>query len=268
MEQGPAGGGLPPHLVAASQQQQQQQQQHPHMMGMGAPQSEHGAPQQQQAAVQQQQQQEPVNFHLRSDPYHPSRRVTIGGSMHAKGGDRRNSLSSMSLGKSLPTPSHLPPLPNFQSPSNFQSSSNLQSPSNLTSDESPIVTEPPDDNLPAAAEPSTAEPPHTGEPSDDDPTNVDPTTATLQTAPALPRITQIQYPAYQGKYYQLVEPRRCGSVNECIANLHSKLLLKAAMQKATPEERVKLQSLQKYLERWIRRKYHRDVPWAPSNLAG
>lgn len=42
---------------------------------------------------------EPVNFNPRSDPYHPSRRVTIGGSMHANSGkmDHRNSLSSMSF---------------------------------------------------------------------------------------------------------------------------------------------------------------------------
>ena len=70
-------------------EQQQQQQHHTNMSNL-TPQSEQG-----QAPAQGQQ--EPVNFNPRSDPYHPSRRVTIGGSMHANKMDRRNSLSSMSF---------------------------------------------------------------------------------------------------------------------------------------------------------------------------
>ena len=58
------------------------------------PQSEHDG---QQSSQQPQQQQEPVNFNPRSDPYHPSRRVTIGGSTNTNKMDRRNSLSSMSF---------------------------------------------------------------------------------------------------------------------------------------------------------------------------
>lgn len=62
------------------------------------PQSEHGGQGLHPPPPPQQQQQEPVNFNPRSDPYHPSRRVTIGGSMHhANKADRRNSLSSMSF---------------------------------------------------------------------------------------------------------------------------------------------------------------------------
>mmetsp|Transcript_2123 Transcript_2123/g.4627 ORF Transcript_2123/g.4627 Transcript_2123/m.4627 type:complete len:812 (-) Transcript_2123:154-2589(-) len=65
-----------------------------HSMSNIPPQSEQGG---QGSHPPQQGQQEPVNFNPRSDPYHPSRRVTIGGSMHTNKADRRNSLSSMSF---------------------------------------------------------------------------------------------------------------------------------------------------------------------------
>jgi hypothetical protein len=84
----------------------------------------------------------------------------------------------------------------------------------------------------------------------DDKDNVIPTTPTLQTSTlqtsmasldtsALPRITQMQYPAYQGN-------TTSWSNRVAVA--------------------VRTNVLPIYIR--IRRQYHRDLPWAPSNLAG